>query len=108
MGAIGFFSDFEDWSMSESKTSFPNPDPKKFKIKKVERIGEYFWVLVNYPDCPSFGGDKILIYNNVAIDRIKIYKELDPHFSTTGLSPVARFRPDSDGIKLSIKFCENC
>lgn len=98
-------SDDYDWTIPKSNSTSPNPNPKNFVIKRIEEIGNYLWVLANYPDCPSYGGDKILIYKNMSIRRLKLYKKLDPHFSETGVTPIARFRPDSEGVILSKKFC---
>lgn len=113
MGIKLFGSSFGDdftWNCNDKSpdNTSPDPNPENFKIKQIREIGKYLWVLVNYPNCSTFKGDKILIYRNVTRNRIKLYARLDPHFSETGLSPVARFRPDSDGVELSIKFCEIC
>lgn len=108
---LGLFSGSDDWDFGNNelpKTTFPNPDPKNFKIKKIEVIGDFTWVLVNYPNCPTFKGDKILIFKGDASRRIKLYNELDPHFSETGLTPIARFRPDSYGVTMSKEFCDLC
>lgn len=99
----------DDWSDPLPRNDDPpNPDPTNFKIRKIEKIGDYLWVLVNYPNCNTYGGNKILIFKGITIRRLKMYGILDPHFSESGLTPIARFRPDPEGVRLSFKFCESC
>lgn len=99
---------FSDSKSSESRKVInyitirkPNePDPKLFKIVKSEKIGNYLIVLINYPNCTTFGGNKVCVYENVSKKDLESLKELDPHFlNTSRFSPVARFRGDEDGYK---------
>lgn len=47
---------------SYSETNSVNPDPKNFKIIKTE-ITQFDTtiMLVNYPNCTTFGGNKLLL-----------------------------------------------
>jgi len=87
-----------------------NPDPQNFNIQQIDDINGFKLVIINYPDCNNFEGDKILIYDsNITEEQIKNQKFLDPHFceSKEHISPIARFRPDKNGILYAITFCEN-
>jgi hypothetical protein len=50
--------------LAEIAKNNPNPDPKNFKIIKTQQIGESLILMVNYPNCTNFEGDKILFYVN--------------------------------------------
>jgi hypothetical protein len=85
-------------SSLESSCKTPNPNPKNFEIKKVAFWGEYVAVMVNYPDCTNFEGNKILIFKS-DIGKIKKWCSIDPHFFPSESSPIARFRPTKQGWK---------
>lgn len=76
------------------------PEPNNFKILKCENIGNYLIALINFPNCTTFGGNKVCVYENVPKKEFESLKEIDPHFlNTSRLSPIARFRGDEDGYK---------
>lgn len=87
---------------------FPNPDPNNFKIIKNKTIGKFLIILIKYPDCINFEGEKILIYKNWTIKKLKARNNLDPHFSNNEIepSPIARFIPTNEGWEMAIKFCK--
>jgi hypothetical protein len=94
----------------ESKDNISNPDPTKWSIIKSKNIGEFLIVLINYPNCTNYEGNKILIYDNsVTIEDLYKQKLIDPHFSNNKeyYSPICRFRPDKTGWKMAVSFCEN-
>jgi hypothetical protein len=82
-----------------------NPDPYNFEVKDIKKIGNYLWVLMNYPNCTEYNGDKILIYKDISLDRFIKLTRIDPHFRDSIYSPIARFKPDKRGKILSLKFC---
>lgn len=86
-----------------------NPDPKHFKIRKVETIGTFLIVEVDYPDCQNFEGKKVLVYAGVSEKQLRTERSLDPHFCDTGkhLSPVARFEPTARGWRYARTFCSH-
>lgn len=90
------------------KVPLPNPDPKNFKIIKSNKIGTYLVVMVNYPDCTNYEGNKILIYYNCSIDDLLKQGSIDPHFSENKkfFSPIARFEPTDRGWTHARLFCE--
>jgi len=53
---------------------------------------------VRYLDCTNFEGIKVMVYRGHCVLR---GGSLDPHFSNDPGSPVARFRPDEDGIAMA-------
>jgi len=91
---------------SDVKITNPNPDPENFTISREWFVGNFTLVLANYPNCPSFDGDKLLVFDghhdfsNVTL--------LDPHFCEGGhLSPIARFKPTTRGIMLAVLLCRS-
>lgn len=111
--AIGFSSNsyktssrVEEYSLetgvdkSKIDTS-PNPNPFRFTIKEQYYYDNVAILLVNYPDCTTFNGDKILL-----VDRFKLRdfhkKKLDPHFLDDESHPIiARFKPTNNGMRMA-------
>ena len=85
--------------------SLPNPDPKNFKIIKANQNGRFLLILINYPDCTNYEGNKILLYENTTIYDLIEQESIDPHFSNNPkkYSPVARFEPTDYGWELAEK-----
>jgi len=84
----------------------PNPNPRNFKIVRLEQVGRYIIADVKYPGCNTYEGHKILVFEGVSMSKVINAKVLDPHFCDDGhLSPVARFRPDK--YDAAVKFCSN-
>ncbi len=79
-----------------------NPNPKKFRIDKLIEI-ENTYVEVFYPDAKNYEGSKVMVYTGRVAEKILAAKELDPHFSASGLSPVARFAPTIEGKWLAMQ-----
>jgi hypothetical protein len=112
MGAVNFFSSdsrddkcvkFFSSNIRDDKTT--NPDPSNFVIIKSERINDYLLILINYPDCTNYEGNKILVYDKLfAFSNIT---KIDPHFFDQNDSPIARFEPTDRGWKMAISFVEN-
>lgn len=86
----------------------PNPNPYKFNIEKYMIYGNYILVKINYPDCTTFNGDKILVYENVTITDLQITDILDPHFGDNEkyIYPIAQFTPTKKGWELAQEFCK--
>jgi hypothetical protein len=79
----------------------PNPDPSRFEITHIENFGTCVLAVVSYLDCTNFEGVKVLLYVNTTIPEVRNQGALDPHFSETGLSPFARFKPTEDGLRVA-------
>jgi hypothetical protein len=86
-----------------------NPNPKNFRIMQSEKIGRFVILLVHYPDCHNFEGDKILVFEDVSLATLQGLTSLDPHFcdSKAHSSPVARFVPTLNGWVYATKFCKH-
>ena len=74
----------------------PNPNPKRFKVLEVASFRGYVACRVHYPDCTTYGGEKILVYRLTGTWLYR-QKELDPHFLENDRSPIARFPATKDG-----------
>ena len=80
-----------------------NPVPTRFAIQLTKRIGEFDILLVKYPDCKNFEGDKILVFRGLnGTDRAQMKGQIDPHFTKGKL--VARFVPTHDGWGMAEAF----
>ncbi len=86
-----------------------NPNPANFQIIKDKKVGRFAVVWVNYPDSKNYEGNKILVFENISLKKIREMKSIDPHFCDEGAhtSPVARFIPTSKGWDYAASFCEN-
>lgn len=82
-----------------------DPDPQKFIIVKYESIGKFLIVLINYPNCTTYCGNKLLVYENVSISKLKSMSVIDPHFLEDYISPIARFAPTQRGWELAYRMC---
>lgn len=96
MGMIHF-------SCSSSTKTAPNPNPKRFTIKYSKQVGEYCLLRLNYPDCTTFGGDKVLVIKGLKKDILSL-KKIDPHFLENGLDIIARFPATDSGISDAYNF----
>ena len=76
-----------------------NPDPNNYKIIKSVQINDFLLLFVNYPDCTNYEGNKILLFKDTTLKRLKRQKTIDPHFSDNEkfISPIARFAPTVKG-----------
>lgn len=81
-------------------------NPSEWKLLDHHQIGSYLIVLLKYPNCTNFEGKKILVYENCTLDELIKQKDIDPHFSnsTTKFSPIARFKPNNEGLKNAARF----
>lgn len=86
----------------------PNPDPTNFIINQTITIGKFVILGITYPDCTNFEGKKILVYKDVAASELMRQKTIDPHFSNSKVhhTPIARFKPDGEGLGFAIDFCK--
>jgi hypothetical protein len=84
-----------------------NPDPKNYKIGKIVQMNNLLIVKINYPDCKNYEGDKILIFEDVSLEDLMHTKIIDPHFTNAlraHIVPIARFKPDDEGMNMAITF----
>jgi hypothetical protein len=88
----------------EEQSKLPNPNPSNYKIVKVQQIGDYLLMLINYPDCTNYEGNKILLYKDITLVKLLCQQKLDPHFCNNKKyhSPIARFEPTDFGWNCAI------
>lgn len=84
-----------------------NPDPSNYKIIKHKQIGFLLMVMINYPDCTNYEGNKICVFKDISILDLQSQKLIDPHFTNNKnvYAPIARFEPTDDGWYWADKFC---
>lgn len=90
---------------SNPNSVLPNPNPKRFKILKVASFGVFVACRVHYPDCTTYGGEKILVYR-MTDGWLFRQKELDPHFLENESSPIARFPATEEGWEDAMNFVQ--
>jgi hypothetical protein len=86
----------------------PNPNPKRFKVINHIQEGKFLIVLVNYPDCTNYEGNKILMYDGINMYNLLQQGSIDPHFSNNPKkrSPIARFVPTLNGWEMALKLAK--
>lgn len=101
MGVLQLFSD-SYWGIVNS-----NPDPNNYKIIDHYQIQNYLVIKLNYPDATSFEGNKVLVFKDCTLAKLKKQKVIDPHFSNNKKyhSPIARFEPTKEGWTNAMLFC---
>lgn len=102
MGVIKHFSSDSRETVREVfiERTVSTPDPTNFRILKKETINGFPIFLVKYPGVENYEGRKILMYQRYFNTDIIAYR-MDPHFFTTGDSPIARFEPTDYGWELA-------
>lgn len=75
----------------------PNPSPDRWNILEKYEYKNGYVLKVHYLDCTNFEGIKVMVFEG----KYKKRKQLDPHFSKEKDSPIARFRPNKQGLKMA-------
>ena len=89
----------------QTPSRFPNPNPKNFKFIKIERFEEFVIVMINYPDCTNYEGNKILVFDNITLEELANMEKIDPHFCDKDhKAPIARFEPTESGWSMAQTF----
>ncbi|MFM1755424.1 MAG: Caulobacter phage CcrPW [Bacteroidota bacterium] len=107
---MGVFKLFSDYPLTDSKIPVPNnnPNPYRYKIVKYQKVNVACVVMINYPDCTNYEGNKILVYkSHVEFQKLKKKGIIDPHFFEKDISPIARFEPTEFGWDLAMQFAKN-
>ena len=80
------------------------------KILMALQVGDYLITRIQYSDCTTFEGQKILVYKTTETELAKQMETvgLDPHFSKNKKyhSPIARFIPNLDGWRIAVKLTQ--
>lgn len=81
----------------------PNPSPERWNlIEKVELKNSHV-LKVKYLDATNFEGIKIMVFKGKYHERYL----LDPHFTESIDSPIARFKPDDEGWELALNLAKS-
>jgi len=95
-----------EYSQDNNVLVATDPDPAKFRIQDIEQVGVFVVAIVHYPNCTNYGGDKVLVWKNTKVSRIKAMKLIDPHFLETDRNLIARFRPTTEGWAEAIAYAK--
>jgi len=98
---------FSASSFDDQKT-LPMPDPNNYHIVKSAQVGENLIIMIRYPDCTNYEGEKILVFENCDRETLLKQKTIDPHFSENKQyhSPYARFEPTIRGWRSARMFAQ--
>lgn len=89
----------KDFKSTNIKDYF-DPDPSRFEILQHYEENGHTMILIKYPNCINYEGQKVILYKDTTFDKINSLKILDPHFTNTNrIKPFARFEPTEDGIQ---------
>lgn len=110
-GPIGIhFSGGNEDLPNASKNLEPEffPDPSKYEIVKHLQMGKYLIVMINYPNCINYEGNKIMVYEDCTLKELKKNVYIDPHFFENKKfhSPIARFVPTDNGWEMAENLCK--
>ena len=75
----------------------PNPNPGNYRILERWNYKGATLLKVKYNGCTNFEGIKLLLFQGAFTDT----GYLDPHFDKSNASPIARFKPDKEGLLLA-------
>jgi len=85
--------------------TLPNPNPKNYNVVKIETVGDLVVLLVHYPNCINYEGNKIIVMTADVYLNCTNTGTLDPHFcENKNYCPIARFSPDMWDV--AVKFAQ--
>jgi hypothetical protein len=84
----------------------PSPNPKRWELIGAHQYPAGYVLVVKYLDATNFEGIKCMVYRGSfpGFDNIT---SLDPHFTPDAMSPVARFRPDREGLEMAHELAQH-
>ena len=91
------------WTNYTPEVIAPDPNPSNYKILEKKEYKNGYVLKVHYFGCTNFEGIKVMVYKGKYI-----YQDfLDPHFAESGISPIARFRPDAEGMLMAMSLASS-
>ena len=96
------FKWFSDTPSSIRTPDPVDPRPDKFRIEHIDQHGDFVVALVNYPNCTTFKGQKIIVWEGATKDEVMRMSLIDPHFLESN-KIIARFRPTVKGWRYAMK-----
>ena len=94
-----------DSSYTPETTTSPNPNKHRFEVTYTSYHGHMAVLFVHYPDCTTFGGNKVMILE-ASQDEVEKMVTLDPHFLGEKFSPIARFSGDPAGFAQAVAYAK--
>lgn len=88
---------FKLFSSADGPITSLDPNPRIFEIVKSYEHNSHTVILIKYPNCTNYEGNKILVYLHTSKEDLKKLSVIDPHFSEKSSSPFARFIPTDRG-----------
>lgn len=82
-------------------TATRKADPK-CRVVKTHK-GRYLLAEIIYPNCPTFEGRKLILFDGVSAKWLARQTAIDPHF-TEGGHIIARFAPTPEGLRLAKRY----
>ena len=76
----------------------PNPDLKRWRLLNIYQYDNAYVLKVRYLDATNFEGIKVMVYKGRFVGP---KDHLDPHFTPDEDSPIARYRPNEEGVELA-------
>jgi hypothetical protein len=89
--------------MTNTVMPAPNPSPSRWELLKALEYPNGYILQVRYLGCTNFEGIKLMVFKG----QYKYRTYLDPHFEESDSSPIARFKPDSEGMRFAIDLVKN-
>lgn len=101
---LGIFSS-SCFDPASIKSTVPgNPNPFNYQIIKTKQIKNFAILMIKYPECKNYEGNKILVFKDISIEDLRQRISIDPHFCEDKQnSPIARFVPTDEGWFLAIQ-----
>lgn len=81
----------------------PAPNPLKWELLEKFAYDHGYVLIVKYPDCTNFEGVKCMVYEG----WFSSSDVLDPHFQEDSKGPIARFKPDAEGIAMAKRLAQS-
>lgn len=94
------------WGMMSSCCTNPNaknPCPENWELVGKIDYPDSYVLVAKYHGCTNFEGLKVMVYRG----KYKHQKSLDPHFSDSDDSPIARFKPTPEGILMACELAKS-
>lgn len=83
----------------------PSPLPSRWSLLETHQYINGYVLVVRYHDCTNFEGVKAMVYKGTYHAGQCLY--LDPHFTDSPDAPIARFRPDDEGLAMAKKLARS-
>lgn len=98
----------------EADRASRTPDPDRYVVERVQRVGEHLVLQVRYPNCTKceYEGLKTMVFLHVGEAEALRWRRIDPHFrgatkiTTEAPTPAARFPGNEVGWADAVAYAE--